>query len=102
MSYIALPKEVPKIEVKQVEKVVEAGLRFWFAKTTFHLVLLCTSQVPNIEYQDRLVEVREAPGPTRGYAPIPLAALYPPSPPRCAKWFAECHASRCVRSQSSG
>lgn len=25
MSYIALPKEVPKIEVKQVEKVVEAS-----------------------------------------------------------------------------
>jgi len=61
MSYMALPKEVPKIEVKQVEKVVEAGLRFWFTKTTYHLVLLCTSQVPNIEYQDRLVEVREAP-----------------------------------------
>ena len=66
---MALPKEVPKIEVKQVEKVVEAGLslagEFWFTKTTYHLVLLCTSQVPNIEYQDRLVEVREAPGPTR-------------------------------------
>ena len=44
MSYMALPKEVPKIEVKQVEKVVEAGLslagEFWFAKTTYHLVLL--------------------------------------------------------------
>ena len=61
-------KEVPKIEVKQVEKVVEAnGLslagEFWFAlRLTFGL-RSCTSQVPNIEYQDRLVEVREAPAP---------------------------------------
>ena len=49
--------QVPKVEVKQVERVVEAvsvAPGFW---TGQHLYC---PKVPNIEYEDRLVEVREA------------------------------------------
>lgn len=62
---------MPKIEVKQVEKVVEAPENIhhpqtvkveevsFFPETDGWKAQF--AQVPNIEYQDRLVEVREVP-----------------------------------------